>query len=167
MNGKTKFMWAVTLYHTQNTHGHWQVRMSFDACNHGLNTSFRLFCLFVTKEILYSIIAGSDHGSYAKPLLLHVFLTPRQALSSHPHQQMVWMYWLQDRDSMPNWYTISTILQHCTHTMKPSDPLLLTNGTLRCGMYPTCKVAISWHLATLGFPHTVGKLSADACWFNV
>ena len=91
MNGKTKFMWAVTLYHTQNTHGHWQVRMSFDACNHGLNTSFRLFCLFVTKEILYSIIAGSDHWSYAKPLLLHVFLTPRQALSSHPHQQMVWI----------------------------------------------------------------------------
>ena len=107
MNGKTKFIWAVTLYHTQNTHGHWQVRMSFDACNHGLNTSFRLFCLFVTKEILYSIIAGSDHGSYAKPLLLHVFLTPRQALSSHPHQQMVWLYWLQDRDSIPNWYTIN------------------------------------------------------------
>ena len=36
-----------------------------------------------------------------------VFLTPRQALSSHPRQQMVWLYWLQDRDNMPNQYTIS------------------------------------------------------------
>ena len=26
--------------------------------------------------------------------------------------------------------------------MKPSDPLLLANGTLRCGMYPAGKVAI-------------------------
>ena len=34
--------------------------------------------------------------------LLLVFLTPRQALSSHLCQQMVWLYWLQDRDSMPN-----------------------------------------------------------------
>ena len=49
--------------------------------------------------------------------------------------------------------------------MKLSDPLLLTDGTLRCGMYPAGKVAISRHLATPGFPqsdHTVGKLSADA-----
>ena len=49
--------------------------------------------------------------------------------------------------------------------MKPSDPLLLADGTLRCGMYPAGKVAISQHLATPGFPqsdYTVGKLSADA-----
>ena len=39
-----------------------------------------------------------------------------------------------------------------SHTMKPSDPLLLANVTLRCGMYPAGKVAISWHLATPGFP---------------
>ena len=61
--------------------------------------------------------------------------------------------------------TLLTILQHFTHTMKPSDPLLLDDGTLRCGMYPAGKVAISRHLATPGFPqsdHTVGKLSADA-----
>ena len=31
--------------------------------------------------------------------MLQVFLIP--------HQQMVWLYWLQDRDSMPNWYTIN------------------------------------------------------------
>ena len=31
-------------------------------------------------------------------------------------------------------------------------PLLLADGTLRCGMYPAGKVAISWHLATPGFP---------------
>ena len=49
--------------------------------------------------------------------------------------------------------------------MKPSDPLLLADGNLRCGMYPAGKVAISQHLAIPGVPqsdHTVGKLSADA-----
>ena len=49
--------------------------------------------------------------------------------------------------------------------MKSSDPLLLADGNLRCGMYPAGKVAISWHLVDPGFPrsdHTVGKLSADA-----
>ena len=49
--------------------------------------------------------------------------------------------------------------------MKPSDPLLLPDGTLRCRMYPAGKVAISWHLATPGLPqcdHIVQKLSADA-----
>ena len=34
--------------------------------------------------------------------------------------------------------------------MKSSDPLLLTNDTLRCGMYPEGKVAISQHQATPG-----------------
>ena len=38
-------------------------------------------CLFVTEEILYSITAVSDQAP-----LLQVFLTPRQALSSHPCQ---------------------------------------------------------------------------------
>ena len=41
-------------------------------------------------------------------------------------------------------------------------PLMLADDTLRCGMYPTGKVAISRHLATPRFPqcdHTVGKLS--------
>ena len=48
---------------------------------------------------------------------------------------------------------------------QPSDPLLLADGNLRCGMYPTGKIAISQHLAIPGFPqsdHTVGKLSGDA-----
>ena len=52
-----------------------------------------------------------------------------------------------------------------SHTMKPSDPLLLANITLHCGMYPAGKVDISRHLAIPGFPqsdHTVGKPSADA-----
>jgi hypothetical protein len=47
--------------------------------------------------------------------------------------------------------------------MKPSNPLLLADDNLRCGMY--LYVAISQHLAIPGFPqrdHTVGKLSADA-----
>ena len=39
--------------------------------------------------------------------------------------------------------TLSTILKHCTHTMKPSDLLLLTDGILHCGMCLEGKVAIS------------------------
>ena len=35
------------------------------------------------------------------------FLTPRQVLSSHPLKQMVWLYWIQDRDRIPNWCTIN------------------------------------------------------------
>ena len=52
-----------------------------------------------------------------------------------------------------------------SHTMKPSNPLLLTDVTLRCRMYPAGKVDISQHLAIPGFPqsdHTVSKPSADA-----
>jgi len=64
----------------------------------------------------------------------------------------------QDRDSC-HFATLSTILQHFTHTMKPSDPLLLADVTLHCGVYPTGKVDISRHLA---IPGSVGKPSADA-----
>ena len=49
--------------------------------------------------------------------------------------------------------------------MKHSDPLLLADVTLRCGMYSAGKVDISQHLAIPGFPqsdHTVSKLSANA-----
>jgi hypothetical protein len=55
------------------------------------------------------------------PMLL-VFLTPRQALSFHPRQQMVWLYWLQDRDSMPNCYTINhpTTLHTHNETKRPT-----------------------------------------------
>ena len=52
-----------------------------------------------------------------------------------------------------------------SHTMKPSEPLLLADVALRCGMYPAGKVDISRHLAIRGFPqsnHTVGKSSAGA-----
>ena len=48
--------------------------------------------------------------------------------------------------------------------MKSSDPLLLADGNLHCGMYPAGTVTISQHLAIPGFPqsdHTVGKLSAN------
>jgi hypothetical protein len=71
---------------------------------------------------------------------------------------------------LANWLEIVTILVHyqlsynTSHTMKPSDPLLLTDDALRCGMYPAGKVGISQHLATPGFPqsdHTVGEPSAD------
>ena len=36
--------------------------------------------------------------------------------------------------------------------MKSSDPLLLADGTLRCGMYPAGKVDISQHVAVPRFP---------------
>ena len=39
--------------------------------------------------------------------------------------------------------TLSAILQHFTLTKKPSDPLLLADVTLRCGMYPADQVDIS------------------------
>ena len=42
--------------------------------------------------------------------------------------------------------------------MKLSIPLLLADGTLRCGMYPAGKVAISQPLVN----HTVSKLSVKA-----
>jgi hypothetical protein len=49
--------------------------------------------------------------------------------------------------------------------MKPSDPLLLADVALRCGIYPAGKVDISQHLAIPRLPqsnHTVSKPSADA-----
>ena len=71
---------------------------------------------------------------------------------------------------LANWLEIVAILVHyqpsynTSHTMKPSDPLLLADVALRCGMYPAGKVDIFQHLAIPGFPqsdHTVGKPSAD------
>ena len=38
--------------------------------------------------------------------------------------------------------------------MKPSDPLLLADVTLHCGMYPAGKIDISQHLAIPGFPQS-------------
>ena len=73
-----------------------------------------IVCLFVTEEILYSSMAVSDHGSYAKPLCY-------------------WCSWLQGRHYHLNCVnrlsdcigyrieivcligTLSTILQHFTH----------------------------------------------------
>ena len=52
-----------------------------------------------------------------------------------------------------------------SHTMKPSDPLLLADVTLRCRIYPAGKVDVFQHLAILGFAqsnHSVSKPSADA-----
>ena len=68
-----------------------------------------------------------------------------------------------DRVRLRSWHYQPS--RYNSHTMKSSDPLLLVDGNLCCGMYPAGKVAISRHLATIGFSqvdHTVGKLSADA-----
>ena len=123
------------------------------------------FCLFVCNRgdtIQYH--GGLRSRELGQAPMLLVFLTPRQALSSHPRQQMVWLYWLQDRDSMPNWYTINHPTTLHTHN-ETGDPLLLADGNLRCRMYPAGKVVISRHLAIPGFHqsnHTVSKLIADA-----
>ena len=45
--------------------------------------------------------------------------------------------------------------------MKSSDPLLLTDGNLHCGMYPAGKVAIYQHQATPVSP-SVTILSASS-----
>ena len=58
---------------------------------------------------------------------------------------------------MPNWYTINL----CTHAMKPSDPLLLADGTLRCEMYPTGKFAIP------GFPQFLAINQTVLCIFRL
>ena len=71
------------------------------------------------------------------------FLTPKGVSSEGGIIQSAIDRWSdcigQDRDSH-HLGTLSTILQHFTHTMKPSDPLLLADVTLRCGMYPAGKV---------------------------
>ena len=73
-----------------------------------------------------------------------------------------------DRDRLPFWHYQP--FHYNSHTMKSSDPLLLADGNLRCGMYPAGKVAISQYLVTPGFPRcdqTVGKLSADAAFIEM
>ena len=64
------------------------------------------------RTILHSITAVFRSRELCQASILLVFLTPRQALSFHPRQHMVWLYKLQDRDSIHIWYTI---LQHFTH----------------------------------------------------
>ena len=41
-----------------------------------------------------------------------------------------------------------------SHTMKPSEPLLLADVALLCGVYPASKVDISQHLAIPRFPQS-------------
>ena len=51
-----------------------------------------------------------------------------------------------------------------THTMKPSNALLLADVTFCCRMYPADKVDISQHLAIPGFhqsDHAVSKPNVD------
>jgi hypothetical protein len=79
---------------------------------------------------------------------------------------------LRSTDSLTilaNWLEIIPILVHYqpsynkSHTIKLSDPLLLADVSLRCGMYPAGKVDISQHLVTPEFyqsDHTVGEPSA-------
>ena len=80
---------------------------------------------------------------------------------------------LGSQDGLTNWLEIVTILGHyqpsynTSHTMKPSDPLLLADVTLCCVIYPAGNVDISQYLAILGSPqsnHTVGKPSAEVCY---
>ena len=139
----------------------------FKVCtSHAVHYSYNGF-KYVLKEHSCFVCNRGDTVSRQSPIKRvrpspyttnSVFLIPRQALSSHWHQ---WMVWLQDRiEIVCQIGTLSTILQHCTHTQWNRDPLLLTDGTLRCWIYPTGKVVISCHLATPGFPMTI--LSASS-----
>ena len=62
---------------------------------------------------------------------------------------------LGSKDGLTNWLEIVTILGHyqpsynTSHTMKPSDPLLLTNVSMQRRMYPAGKVEIVQHQAIL------------------
>ena len=122
--------------------------------------SFGRFCgpQTVFAWDLDSIKAVSNQA----PMLL-VFLTPRQALSSHPCQQMVWLYWLQDRYSMPSLYTINypTTLPIHIETQWPT-------AARRWHFAPRdVSRRQTYHLLTPSHPwippcdHTVGKLNAD------
>ena len=75
----------------------------------------RAIVLFCTRGDTIQHHGGLRSRELGQAPMLLVFLTPRQALSSHPHLQMVWLYWLQDRDSMPNWYTINHLTILHTH----------------------------------------------------
>ena len=75
-----------------------------------------------------------------------------------------------------NWLEIVAILVHyqpsynTSHTMKPSDLLLLVDVALRCGMYPAGKVDISQHLVTPGLlqsDHTYCQQAQCRYWFTV
>ena len=61
-------------------------------------------CLFVCTAQYHGSLRSRESGQAP---MLQVFLMPRQGLSSHLRQQMVWLYWPQDRDSMLNCYTIN------------------------------------------------------------
>ena len=51
MSGKMKFMWAVTLHHTGNTHGHWHVSMLFDALKYKVSNYYKVVQMdFSTPE---------------------------------------------------------------------------------------------------------------------
>ena len=50
--------------------------------------------------------------------------------------------------------------------MKPSDPLLLADGTLRCRMNPEGKVAISRHLVIPRFPRVQNLKKPRTIWVN-
>ena len=121
-------------------------------------------CLFVCNKGDTIQYRGSLRSRDLAPML-QAFLTPRQALSSHPCQQMVWLYWLQGRDSMPNRYSLNHLTILHTHNETQWPTAACRWQFVCCGMYPSGKVAISQHLAIPRLPqcdHTVGKLSLDA-----
>ena len=66
------------------------------------NDATAIFCLFVCNRGDTVSRRSPIKGVRPSP-----YTNPRQALSSCLHQQMVWLYWLQNGDTMPNWYTIN------------------------------------------------------------
>ena len=119
-------------------------------------------CIFRTKKLLNIclFVTIQCHGSLKSrelgqaPMLL-VFLTPRQALSSHPRQQMEWLCWLQDRDSMLNWYTINhpttlyTQWNPVTHFCSPMA--LCTAGCIPQAKFDTVMGQNFWNILSSKF----------------
>jgi hypothetical protein len=129
---------------------------------------WQYFCLFVcNRRDTIQYHGGLRSRKLGQAPMIQVFLTPRQTLSSEPSQQMVWLYWLQDRDRMPNWYTTNHPTTLHTHTQW--NPVTTAARRWHFGMYPAGKVAISQHLATPGFPLVwpYCQQAQCGCWFTV
>ena len=123
----------------------------------GLLVFENVFCFVCNREDTIQYHGGLRSRELGQAPMLLVFLTPRQVLSSHPLQQMVWLYWLQDRDSIPNWYTINhpTTLHTHNETQWPTAARRWHFALWGVSRRQSCHLLTPSHL-------TVGKLSVDA-----
>ena len=114
------------------------------------NPAWSIKCLFPIENLLWVYKYIFQSWTCFPGICMLMFLPQRR----YHHN-------LQSTDGLTilaNWWEIVTILVHyqpsynTSHTMKPSDSLLLAEVTLQCGMYPADKVDISWQLANPQVP---------------